>query len=214
MGNVQFLIDEASSLGHMEAIDDGLAKLRGYGIRLILMYQSLGQLKTCWPDGQDQTLLANVTQIYFGVNDNVTAEYVSNRLGEHTIAVASGGSSSGESLQASDHDPNRSYGVSTNTNDNWNQVARRLLKPEEVMALDASTAITFVPGLPPICTRLVKYFEKDFARSPGWFARLWSGFKTVSGSLVVFLAASLLALAMTAGIERRSDGPTSQRWSK
>ena len=30
--------------------------------------------------------------------------------------------------------------------DNWQQQARKLLKPEEVMALSPSTAITFAPG--------------------------------------------------------------------
>ena len=46
------------------------------------IYQSLGQLKKCFPDGQDQTLLSNTTQVFFGVNDQQTAEYVSARLGK------------------------------------------------------------------------------------------------------------------------------------
>lgn len=62
---------------------------------------SLGQLKLCWPEGQDQTLLSNVTQVYFGVNDQQTAEYVSNRLGDETILVRNWGSNSGSSHQAS-----------------------------------------------------------------------------------------------------------------
>src|SRR6185503_20333394 len=57
---IHFLLDEAASLGHFEAIDDAVDKLRGYGIRLQFYYQSLGQLKKCFPNGQDQTLLSNV----------------------------------------------------------------------------------------------------------------------------------------------------------
>jgi type IV secretion system protein VirD4 len=71
---VHFVIDEAASLGHMEALDDAVDKFRGYGVRLQLYYQSLGQLRKCWPEGQDQTVLSNVTQVFFGVNDQPTAE--------------------------------------------------------------------------------------------------------------------------------------------
>jgi len=78
---VHFVLDEAASLGHMEALDDAVDKYRGYGVRLQFYYQSLGQLKKCFPDGQEQTLLSNVSQVFFGVNDLGTAEYVSNRLG-------------------------------------------------------------------------------------------------------------------------------------
>ena len=48
---VHFILDEAASLGHMEALDDGVGISRGYGVRLQFYYQSLGQLKKCWPDG-------------------------------------------------------------------------------------------------------------------------------------------------------------------
>ncbi len=71
---VHYVLDEAASLGHMEALDDAVDKYRGYGVRLQLYYQSLGQLKLCWPEGRDQTLLSNVSQVFFGVNDQQTSE--------------------------------------------------------------------------------------------------------------------------------------------
>lgn len=96
---VHFVLDEAASLGHMEALNDAVDKYRGYGVRLQFYYQSLGQLKKCWPEGGDQTLLSNTSQVFFGVNDPQTAEYVSNRLGEGTIIVESGGTNRGGSLE-------------------------------------------------------------------------------------------------------------------
>src|SRR5207253_2525079 len=54
---VTFVLDEAASLGNMPMTLDALTQLRGYGLRSILVYQSLGQLKTCFPEGQDQTVL-------------------------------------------------------------------------------------------------------------------------------------------------------------
>ena len=75
------ILDEAASLGHMECIDDALDKYRGYGIHLHLFYQSPGQLKKCFPNGQDQVAIANTTQVHFAVNDS-SAEEISKRLGK------------------------------------------------------------------------------------------------------------------------------------
>jgi type IV secretion system protein VirD4 len=157
---VHFLLDEAASLGHLESLDDAVDKYRGYGVRLTFIYQSLGQLKKCFPEGQDTTLLSNVTQVFFGVNEPQTAEYVSNRLGEATIIVKSGGVSRGTSQQYSNRDSSGSYSTSQNGNDNWQQQGRKLLRPEEVMALPPRMAITFVAGMPPIRTWLIRHYEE------------------------------------------------------
>jgi type IV secretion system protein VirD4 len=150
----------------MDCLDDAVDKYRGYGVRLQFYYQSLGQLGKCWDkDGGDQTLLSNTTQVFFGVNDQQTSEYVSSRLGEATIIVDSGGTNDGgnrgESMGAQ---PSISKGSSWGTNSNWAQQARRLLKPEEVVALPARTAVTLTPGVPPIRTTLTRYYEEQ---SPG-----------------------------------------------
>jgi type IV secretion system protein VirD4 len=157
---VHFIIDEAATLGHLESIDDALNMGRAYGIRLMFIFQSLGQVKKCFPEeGQDQNFLSNVTQIFFGVNDLPTAEYVSNRLGEFTQIVRSGGKSSSESFQER-HGSHGGKSFSTSQNDNWAQQARKLLKPEEILTLPARIAIAFHPGVPPIMTTLVRYYEK------------------------------------------------------
>ncbi|HEY4364936.1 MAG TPA: type IV secretory system conjugative DNA transfer family protein [Bryobacteraceae bacterium] len=194
MSDVQFILDEASQLGPMPAVDSAVGVGRGYGVRLIFIFQSLGQLRRCFPDGQDQTLLSNVTQIYFATNDNATAEYVSTRLGEETIVLRSGGTSRGTSWQSNDgSSPGRSRGGSFGENDNWQLHARRLMKPEEVLALPQRTAITLVPGQPPIRTRLLRHYEDRAAlalaargrrprgsviallRTTFWFATLLTG---------------------------------------
>ena len=192
---VHFLLDEAASLGHMDALDDAVDKFRGYGVRLILLYQSLGQLKKCWPEGQDQTMLSNVTQVFFGVNDQQTAEYVSNRLGEGTIIAESGGKSWGTTQQASKDGTGGSTSYSQNVSDNWNQISRKLLKPEEVTALSERVAITFTPGAPPIWTVLLRYYEKGFGLPRGM-----GSLKMAFDTLCLFLTASLLAAWFTAAI--------------
>jgi type IV secretion system protein VirD4 len=186
MSNVSFVLDEAASLGRMDALDDAVDKYRGYGVRLQFYFQSVSQLKKCFCDGQEQTLLSNVSQVFFGVNDMPTAEYVSNRLGESTIVVTSGGTSTGESRQV--NKDQGSITKSKNTNDNWAQMGRKLLKPEEVLALDKRIAITFTPEVPPIWTTLIRYYEESFGGGSGW----WRRFKAAVGML--FQSAALLAM--------------------
>ncbi len=99
---VHFICDEASLLGKMNQISDALTIGRSFGIRMQLYYQDCGQLKKAWPDGADQTLMANCSQVFFGVNDNETAKYVSERLGEATIEVRSHGVSTSHTRQTSD----------------------------------------------------------------------------------------------------------------
>jgi len=159
---VHFILDEAAALGKMQMLNDAVDKFRGYGIRLLFLYQSMGQLKESWDEGGDQTLLSNTTQVFFGVNDLPTAEYVSNRLGEFTQVVTSGGTSTSTSHQGMGE--NRSQSYTYGANSGWQQAARKLLQPSEVMQLDPRVAITFTPGMPPIATYLTRYFEEDYSQ--------------------------------------------------
>jgi type IV secretion system protein VirD4 len=192
---INFILDEAASLGRMEAVDDAIDKYRGYGIRLFLYYQSLGQLKKCFPDDQGQTLLSNTTQVFFGVNDQQTAEYVSNRLGEQTIVVASGGTSRGGSHSSDAKSGSSSSGSSWNQSDNWQQHARKLLKPEEVTALSKGVAITLTPDAPPLWTRLIRYYDWDFKKSRGI-----GPVKAVVDTACLFLLATMAAAFVTAAL--------------
>jgi type IV secretion system protein VirD4 len=202
---VQFVLDEAASLGHMEALDDAVDKYRGYGVRLQFYYQSLGQLKKCFPDGQEQTLLSNVSQVFFGINDLATAEHVSNRLGEGTIVLRSGGTGTGTSHQSSmKGDSSSSY--SSNENDNWAQHGRKLLKPEEVLALPERVAITFTPGVPPIWTRLVRYYEESLVpRQPGTWERFKATAHIALFSAVLLIAALMLAATCSGKRQHQSQ---------
>ncbi len=161
MSVVNYILDEAAVLGHLESIDSAIGIGRGYGIRLNLYYQSIGQLTQCFPEGQHVTVLSNCTQIFFAVNDNQTADFISNRLGEQTIVLHSGGTNTGSSSQYSQGcSPSDSYGSSSSSDSKWNLQARKLLKPDEVIGLPPRMAITFTPGTPPICSWLLRHYEE------------------------------------------------------
>jgi type IV secretion system protein VirD4 len=193
MNKVHFILDEAAALGRMDCVEDAIDKYRGYGVRLQFYYQSPGQLKKCFPEDQGQTLLSNSMQVFFGVNDNQTAEYVSAHVGEGTIIVTSGGRSSGSSGHSSSSQQGAQYGTgaSSNSSSNWQQQARKLLKPEEVMALDPKIAISLAPGMPPILTRLARYYEEPkLGRRPGWIKRSFTACCILAASFVFLIAAT------------------------
>ena len=194
---VHFVLDEAAALGHMEALDDALQLLRGYGIRVQFYYQSMGQLHLCWPEGRAQTVLSNTTQVYFAVNDLETAEHVSNRLGEETIWASAHGTnqSSNWGSSQSAQGGSSSSGGQSGRNVNWNQMARRLLKPEEVLTTNPRIAFTFAPGELPMWTWMVRYYEKEFQQRP--VARALA---TFAGSLVVLCGMGIIALVLALNI--------------
>jgi type IV secretion system protein VirD4 len=66
------------------------------------------------------------------------------------------------------------------------------LKPEEVLALDHRTAITFTPGIPPLRTVLVRYYERGFRE--GW--RALARLKVVFLSILTFAAAVMIVMAL------------------
>jgi type IV secretion system protein VirD4 len=171
---VHFVLDEMSTVGHLDCIDDAIDKFRGYGVRLQIYLQGLGQLKKCFPQDQGQTALANTTQVYFSANSLTEADLVSSRLGESTVVVDSGGRSYGSSSQWSEStQPSTGGGSNSGASTNWGQQARKLLTPDEVLALPPRTAITFVPGMRPIRTTLLRYYEEKASlwRKPGLIRR-------------------------------------------
>ena len=79
------------------------------------------------------------------------------------------------------------------SSDNWQQSGRRLLKPEEVLALGARTAITFTPGIPPLRTTLVRYYEGGF--HDGW--KPWARLKMFALSIVLLMATVIVILGFS-----------------
>jgi type IV secretion system protein VirD4 len=161
---VDFIVDEAAFVGPMDAITNALNWGRGYGVSLTLVYQTMAQAEKCFPQGQHQTVLANSCQVLFGVNDNQTADYVSTRLGDQTIVVRDEGANTGSSSGHNEggRDSSRNRGSSSGSSVNFKQHQRRLLKPEEILAMPRRNAIVLVPGMPPICTTLLRYYEEKW----------------------------------------------------
>ena len=156
-------------------------------------------MKKCWPDGADQTLLANVSQVFFAVNDTQTAKYIEESLGKSTIILESGGTSSSTSHQRSEQGQS-SASYSNSSNDNWSQSGRELLQASEILNLPGRIAITFTPGVPPIWTTLIRYYEQSFARKPGKF---WPAVRAFVEAAVILAGIGLFAALMTVLVTRK-----------
>jgi type IV secretion system protein VirD4 len=230
---VHFVLDESASLGVMDSVEDLVDKFRKYGCRAQFYYQSAGQLAKCWPKDQGQTLMSSAAKVYFGVSDIQTAQVVSAMLGKETIVVegggwgTSGGTNSGWSEgQGASHSGGSNSGW--NSNESWQQAPRELLKPEEVLALPPLIAISFPGGgVPPVCTRLVRYFEEPrlakLASGGGWLSRVRAACRTLTGSAIILAVGILVAAMLTEMLNAQAASryqpapvpvPDHMRWPK
>src|ERR1700732_3330651 len=89
-GRVHFVLDEVgSSVGHLDCLDAALDKGRAFGIRTQWYFQGVPQVKRCVAEGQEETLLTNVVQIFIATNSLESGNYISNRVGHSTIIARS-----------------------------------------------------------------------------------------------------------------------------
>lgn len=85
---VNLIMDEFCNLGFIKDINIKISTVRSRNIVLILAIQGLMQLQNRYPDGMWSELLGNCdTIIFLGTTEQETAEYISERTGEVSIAV-------------------------------------------------------------------------------------------------------------------------------
>jgi type IV secretion system protein VirD4 len=208
--SVLFLLDEMGQIGHIQILEDAVTLMRGYGIRLFFVFQSLGQLAKCF--GTRATVfLDNIdTQIFFGVNTLETAEFVSKRMGVSTIRTHSTQTSTSWSRPTGGSVGQNQGSLSGSTTISTAEQARPLAFPDEVIRQSENTAIIFHRNLPPIFCRLAKYFNSpEFARGgTGQSSRL--GRSATVASLLA-LAFSGLTLFTAASVPLPVPAPAPER---
>jgi type IV secretion system protein VirD4 len=149
-GRALFLLDEVARLGFMRILETARDAGRKYGITLVLLFQSIGQMREAY-GGRDATSkwFESASWMSFAaINDPETADYISKRCGDTTVEVSQ---------------------VSTNTRSSGSsrtrskQLSRRpLILPHEVLQMRADEQIVFTAGNPPVrCGRAVWFRRKD-----------------------------------------------------
>ena len=181
-GEVLFLLDEASALGSLPALEEALVRGRSAGVRLLLAYQSDSQVRAAFKD--KPTLLYDncSTQIYLGAASSYeSAERLSKSIGDWTQVVESYGQNESYSSQlgASQQSGQASRGSSLN----YSEAGRALLRPEEILTLDNDCMIVLQRGVPPILAERVKWYaDPEFNpalpkhRKPSLWNRMSFGF--------------------------------------
>jgi type IV secretion system protein VirD4 len=164
-GEVLFLLDEASALGSLAAVEEALVRGRSAGVRILLAYQSDSQVKTAFKD--KPTLLYDncTTQIYLGASSIETAERISKSLGEWTQVVEGFGENASRSWNEGGSGPDRGQQVNQGSNFNYSVTGRALLKADEVLTLGDDKLIAFQRGMRPILARRIKWY-RDLAFRP------------------------------------------------
>src|SRR5260370_19914232 len=89
-GRILFLLDEVARLGYMGILETARDAGRKYGINLLLMYQSLGQMTATWgTQGRQAWFDSSYLKLFGCLHDVSAAEFLSKACGEFT-AVAEG----------------------------------------------------------------------------------------------------------------------------
>lgn len=195
-GETLFLLDEASALGSLPALEEAMVRGRSAGVRLLLAYQSDSQVTSAFK-GKPSLLYDNCsTQIYLGAASSFeTAERLSKSLGEWTQVVEQYGENQSYSWSGSSQQGGQG---SRGSSLNLSETGRALLRPEELLTLDNDFMIVLQRGMPPILADRVKWYQDPQFNSTlpkqrkpslrgrvGWEWRVWAA---------VMLALIVLAL--------------------
>jgi len=167
------LLDEASALGSLPALEEALVRGRSTGIRLLLAYQSDSQVRAAFE--KKPTLIYDNTdvQLYVGgASGYETAERISKMLGDATITVESAGSNGSTTWQTGGTGDSRNQSQSWSRN--WSEHGRPLLRPEEVLTLSSNYLIAFVCAMSLLLLYRIKYyadpaFGTASRKPPAWW---------------------------------------------
>jgi len=142
------LLDEFPAIGKLEVLEKGIGYVAGYGMKMMLILQSLDQLFKIY--GKENGFLSNCqAQVFYTSNDETTANYVSKLLGKETI----------EQFTQS----NKTVGTIIKS-ESQQFLGKDLLAPDEVGRFPSDKIIIKLSGRNPIKSDKIVYFlEKEYA---------------------------------------------------
>lgn len=155
---VLLLLDEQAQLRHMESIENAIALLRGYRVRIWSVFQDLNQMESLYGARWESFVSnAGVVQV-FTTNDKKTADYFSAKVGTYTGTVVSSNSGGSYSPGAGAGHSSSSYGTSTSL------TPVPFLPPQEFYSLPENLAVLFLRGFAdPIPALKTGYWQQEWA---------------------------------------------------
>ena len=138
--HVRFLMDEFANIGELPEFKDKLATVRGYEISIMVICQSITQLKGMY-EKDYEVIDANCPfTIFLGGDENTNNEYISKKMGKTTVK------SNSRSI-----DSKNKGSLSTPFEE------RDLMKPEELGRMDYRKQLVLIYGEQPIMDDKVDY---------------------------------------------------------
>jgi len=161
-----FMLDEVDLLGYMRVLEEARDRGRKYGITLMLMYQSVGQLERHFgKDGATSWIDGCAFASYAAIKALETARNVSAQCGEMTVEVQGKSRNVGWSNSNS----------GTRRSESLNLQRRPLIMPHEItQQMRKDEQIIIVQGHDPIrCGRAIYFRRKDMdaEASPNRFVK-------------------------------------------
>ena len=141
---VLFIVDECAALGRLEILETAVGLMRGYGLKLWLIFQDVPQIKSIYAGRWESFVSNSGLKQFFGINDLETADFVSKYLGEKTQMVRS------DSLNGQSGQP---------TGASLSAQGRPLLTGDELRRLPRDEQILFYEGENPVHCAKLRYFE-------------------------------------------------------
>ncbi len=143
--SILMILDEQAKLGYMKTLEDSVALVRGYKVRLWSIFQDLGQLQDLFPKRWSSILSCAGVQQYFTLNDATTAEYISKQIGNCTRDISSATTNEGRSTSRGDRSNN--FSTSTTAGTSIGPQGVPFLRPQDFYGMDPSGALLWVRGL-------------------------------------------------------------------
>ena len=135
---VHVLGEELCACGVIPDLSRKISVIRSRNISMSCVFQNLAGLQNRYPNNQWQEILGNCdVQLFLGCTDALTAEFISSRSGEASVAVTSQAKQLG-TWRISNYTPEyrETSGVGR----------RRLLTMDEVLRLDVDKALVIIRG--------------------------------------------------------------------
>lgn len=158
-GRVVFLLDEVARLGFMSSLARARDAGRKYGITLVMLYQSEGQLREQWGEGGKASWFESASwRAYAAIGSLDQARTVSEACGEHGVVLTSESTNRGKSA--------RPLEIGSSTSGSSEQISergRRLTTVSEILAdTRADEQFVFVRGRKPLrCGRAIYFRRPD-----------------------------------------------------
>lgn len=133
--HIRMLMDEFANINEIPGFSEVLATVRKYNMSVVIILQSLSQLKKRYEKDYESIIDNCDTFIFLGSKGQETTEYVSKMLGNRTITVKNDSESFNKG--------------SKNHSSSYSQTKRELMTPHELVMLPTNEQVIIVKSVYP-----------------------------------------------------------------